>query len=230
MLRLAIVSFLLLFASIGFAQQPSAPVPSNLETFDALRNSTAKVRERAEQVSFNKTKKRQIDRLLNMISANTKKLNDTASLGTGATIPQEYLESLKLDAELLTTLAAGISNSSSTEDKVVDKLNQVNEDLEAKVVFSQMLMGAGLRLVEFIVTTKKDGKEIGGYEVYYVPLGWWDTPDKFRRADQPSSPAIMKLAPGNYLVWLKKGEMLTEKVPYTLGKEGSRKEVVFPIP
>lgn len=170
------------------------------------------------------------DTLLNDIVVAIAKIQETAKARASAPIPPEYLESLRLDAELLASAAAGASNSSAARKRMFEILRSVAEDLEAKVVFSEKLLGAGLRLVEFVVHTQKDGVESGGYEVWYVPRGWSDTPDKFRRSDQLSSPAIMNLAPGNYLVWLKKGDVATEKVTYTLGKDGSRKEIVFPIP
>jgi hypothetical protein len=228
--RVTILSLFILLCSSVFTQSQAPRSYKDDEVFESLRSSTISISKALGQTGFSKVERRTVNDLLDNIAANTRSLRETARRRKASTIPPEYLESLKLNAELLMSVAEELLNSSYSRTRVIAMLTHVAEDLSTKVIFSQRLMGAGLRLVEFVVHTKKDGKEHGGYEVWYVPRGWLDTPDKFRRSDYPSSPAIMKLAPGNYMVWLKKDKVTTEKVPYTLGKDGSRKTIVFPIP
>jgi hypothetical protein len=216
-------------SAIAFAQNQSQQPQSRLEVFNSLRNSALQIRDGLGRIGLSGSERRRADSLLDSIDTNASKVQAAAQSRRGAPVPEEYLRSLNLDAELM-SIARDLSHAKASRVKMLELLREVAEDLEAKVIFSQNVLGAGLRLIEFIVHTYKNGQEVGGYEVWYVPRGWSDTPDKFRIADQPSSPAIMNLAPGNYFVWLKKGKMATEKLVYTLGKDGSRKEVSFPIP
>lgn len=220
------LSLLILFSSICAAEYQSRQPLADQDVFKSLRKSTTEIRSSLKRIEFPKAKKREADELLDDIAKYTAKLQDAAH----SPIPSEYMESLKLEADLLMGVVIDLSDSNADEERVLGVLHAVAEDLELKVFSSQKLMGGGLRLIEFIVHTKKGEQEFGGYEVWYVPRGWDNTPDKFRIFDQLSSPAIIKLAPGNYLVWLKKGEITTKKLQFKLGEDGSRKEVDFPIP
>jgi len=226
----AYLSLLFCFCSSALIQSRVTQLREHHEIFDSLRSSATTAKEQLEAVELSKAQRSKVQELSESIVANIEQLDAIAHSRKTARISAEYLESLKLDSELLNYTSSNLSQGKDGADKAVTALNEVAEDLKTKVIFSQNQMGTGLRLVEFIVHTKKDETELGGYEVWYVPRGWSDTPDKFRRSDRTSSPAIMKLAPGNYLVWLKKGQLVTEKTGYTLGLEGSRKEIDFPIP
>lgn len=197
--------------------------------FDQSHSLVLKISDESKKLRLAKGR-RNLQLLLDRIDTGFAKIEKAARSQIDSKIPEEYFESLRLDLELLKGVAQKLSNSAPAFDGVLDSLSDVADDLEAKVAFSENALGAGFRLVDLIVHTKRDALEMGGYEVWYVPKGWSDTPAKFRVSDQPSSPAILKLAPGNYWIWLKKGEMSTQKLPYTLGRDGSRKEIDFPIP
>jgi hypothetical protein len=100
----------------------------------------------------------------------------------------------------------------------------VASDLEIKAAYIHSSRGTALRLVQVVVHTVKDSKELGGYEVWYVPKGWADDPGAFRRFGRLSSPTYTDLAPGNYLMWVQKGEVSAAKQTFSVGKQGKSRD------
>jgi len=75
------------------------------------------------------------------------------------------------------------------------------------------------QLIEVTVRAKQAGREVSDYEVWYVAKGWANVPDAFNRFDNLSSPSTKSLAPGNYFLWLRKGEEKTERQPFKFGDD-----------
>jgi len=150
-------------------------------------------------------------------------------------VPREYLESLSLDAELLKRLAKRDYNSESERTRLYDGLKEVESDLELKVTGPGRQGGAEVvRLVEILVHARKGDQDVGAYEVWYVPKGLLREPSRFKRFDRltdPSAPTSMKVAPGNYFIWLSKGSSLTDRKPVDIGVQGeARREIDVVVP
>ena len=71
------------------------------------------------------------------------------------------------------------------------------------------------------VHTKAGGKEIGGFEVYYVPRGLLDVKSAYERFPRQSSPTDEKtLCPGRYAIWACKKSFKGEAVTQGVGGRG----------
>jgi len=74
--------------------------------------------------------------------------------------------------------------------------------------------------VKVTVRTKKGGREITGYEVWYVAKGLIDFPKYHKRFDSLSSPTTLMLSAGAYFVWAKKDNKESGRVPMDIGGQG----------
>jgi hypothetical protein len=93
--------------------------------------------------------------------------------------------------------------------------------------------GDGLgKEIKVRVHTKAGGKEIGGFEVYYVPRGLLDVKsahDRFPRQSSPTDERI--LCPGRYAVWAKKKGFTGDPVIQGVGGHGeTHLEVDLEVP
>lgn len=118
----------------------------------------------------------------------------------------------------------------TVDEKLRKALNELADELNVKLTYSQTLKGEPAGLISVIVQTLKDDQEIGGYEVWYVTKGWADSKDHYQRFDTLSSPAIKDLPPGNYFIWTQKGIVKTEQQPFTFGTDGiSKREIQITV-
>lgn len=168
---------------------------------------------------------------LDSISENVKFLE--AVMNRGNTILPEYLEGVSLDAELLKKLAAQKSKTGLQRKNLYDGLKEVEADLTLKVTGPRTGSGEVVRVVEVRVRTKRGNHDVGGYQVWYVTKGWAKDTTKskpFDRLTDPSNPSSMKLAPGNYFIWLGK-KPVTDPQPVSIGAYGeTRREIEVPVP
>jgi hypothetical protein len=88
-------------------------------------------------------------------------------------------------------------------------------DLRAKVRFVEGSKGP-LRDVTVVAKTMRGKAEEGGFEVWYAPAGWPDTPSRYGRFPGISSPVNKLLGAGGYLMWT---------ATQTGGRKGERKPV-----
>lgn len=133
-----------------------------------------------------------------------------------------YQEALEMDAKLLESVI-----QEEKLETVLSKLREVRSSLGLKVRFAKSSKGSSFRLIQLLVKTVQGQLEVNDYEVWYVPRGWADVSDKYRRFDDLSSPAIKDLPAGNYLIWLQiTSKVVTERVPITLGEDGKSKRRV----
>jgi hypothetical protein len=113
-----------------------------------------------------------------------------------------------------------------------DALRDVNEDLRIKALYAASNPGLWDDLVDVSVNSKKGEVVVNGFEVQYVEKGWADSPDKWKRFPQVSSPAREQLAPGNYMMRLASLDPTTKKrvfqapVPQTVGGDGKSLKIV----
>ena len=82
------------------------------------------------------------------------------------------------------------------------------------------------------VHTKAGGKEIGGFEVYFVPRGLLDTKNAHDRFPRQSSPTDeTTLNPGRYAMWACRKGFTGEPVTLSVGGHGqTRIEVDLEVP
>ena len=148
-------------------------------------------------------------------------------LSPNAPQPERYLTNLSSYASFMQR----IIEKPLPERDMLRVIREIRLDFHAKAIFSKSSRGQPLRQIETIVNTMKDGKAaISGYEVWYVPKGLVDYSDEYRRFDNLSTPAIMPLPPGNYLIWASKGRWSSERRPLTLGNDGrSKRQYDLPV-
>jgi len=172
-----------------------------------------------------------IAELLDKITEHVKFLESVIT--SGKPIPKEYLESVSLDGELLKRLARKESKSEPERKRLYEGLKEVESDLALKITGKRGSSEVA-RVVQLLVHAKRGDQDVGAYEVWYVPRGWASDSSAFKRFDgltNPSNPPSMNLAPGNYFVWLSKGQPVTERQPVSIGVNGEAKreiDVVVP--
>jgi hypothetical protein len=134
-------------------------------------------------------------------------------------VPTQYLQHLQLDAELLGT----IEDMDNPNHRDIALIDTVASDLRVKSLFAssqKRLKANPFKLINVKAHTKKAGDEVSGCEVWYVPIGWADKPEKYQAFDQQSSPTDQMLPPSNYLMWAKKNSKTGDKKPVTVGNDG----------
>jgi hypothetical protein len=172
-----------------------------------------------------------ISRSLDSISENVKFLE--AVMTMAKPIPKEYLDGVALNAELLKKLAQQKSKTAPERKSLYDGLKEVESDLTLKVTGPRS-GGDVARVVEVFVHARKGAEAVGAYQVWYVTKGWAKDPSHskpFDRLTDLSSPSSMKLAPGNYFIWLSKDGLVTQRQPASLGENGESQRVIHvPVP
>lgn len=138
-----------------------------------------------------------------------------------------YLSSLRADNRQL-------SRAKKEKDaaKILAAVRDVALDLQIKADNCRH-SGDGLgKEIRVKVHTKADGREIGGYEVFYVSKGMFDVKSAHDRFPRQSSPTDEKiLCPGGYALWARKGGFTSEPVPMGIGGHGeTHLEVDIAVP
>lgn len=134
--------------------------------------------------------------------------------------PRRYRENLMTYSKLLLLVA----EHPSTTNRLEQQLNAVEQDFAIKEKFVASTVEEPLSQIEaVIITADKDNREKGGYEVWYVPKGLEDYSAEYRRFDNLSTPAIMFLPPGNYVIWASKENVTSARRALALGDDGRSK-------
>jgi hypothetical protein len=139
----------------------------------------------------------------------------------------EYLSALRADDRML-----GRIKKEKDEQKALSALRDVALDLQVKADNCRN-SGDGLgKEIKVKVHTKADEKEVGGYEVFYVPKGMFDVKSAHDRFPRQSSPTDEKiLCPGAYAMWVRKKTFTSEPVTLRIGGRGeTRLEVDLEVP
>lgn len=226
----ATLLFLLLVPSFNYGQTPPEPKVQTQAVFDSFRISLDGLTKRFGKKSPYGIKSR-IARSLESIRENVEFLEKVMT--PEKQIPTEYLEGVSLDAELLQKLAARKSTTAAQLKTLGQELKEVDSDLMIKVTGSRA-GGEIARVVEVFVHAKKGAQNVSAYQIWYVSKGWAKYPSHFKPFDRltdPSNPSSMKLAPGNYFIWLSKGQPVTSRQSADIGVNGeTRREIDVPIP
>ena len=218
------LSFLLVSA-LSHAQSPPKQQTPGREVFDSFHSSLKDLNKKFGNKSARPLDAR-IARSLETIASNVEFLEKV--MARGKPVPPEYLEGVVLDAELLKKLAAQKSGTLRDRKVLYAGLQEVDSDLAIKVAGPRS-GGDIARVVEVFVHAKKGADDVGAYQVWYVNKGWAKDPSRFKPFDRltdPSNPPSMKLAPGNYFIWLSKGTPVTERQPASIGENGESQRVI----
>lgn len=139
----------------------------------------------------------------------------------------DYLESLRGDLRLLYRV-----KKPKAGDVPLGILREAALDLQLKGDNCRS-SGDGLgKEIKVKVHTKAAGKEVGGFEVYYVPKGLLDVRSAHDRFPRQSSPTDEKiLCPGRYAVWACKKGFTGGPVTQGIGGHGeTHLEVDLEVP
>jgi hypothetical protein len=139
----------------------------------------------------------------------------------------DYLRSLQRANRLLDRIG-----KEKDDQKALGALRDVALDLQTKTDNCRHSADGLGREIKVKVHTKAAGKEIGGYEVYFVQKGMFDVKSAHDRFPQQSSPTNEKiLSPGGYAMWVRKKEFTGEPVTMRIGGRGeTHLEVDLEVP
>jgi hypothetical protein len=228
----ATVLAIVLLPSLVRPQIPSAQNTQQQDLFASFYHSLNEITENLGNKSGSLGGEANIHQLLNKITGNVKFLE--SMMTSDKPIPKEYLESLALDLELLKKYAAQKPKNRAEQEMLYEGLQEVDSDLTVKANHIKGGRGGGASLVQVLVRSKKDAQDVAGYEVWYVPKGWAADSLAFKRFDRltdASNPPEMNLAPGNYFLWLSKGQPLPGRQPISLGGDGkAKREIDLTVP
>jgi hypothetical protein len=139
----------------------------------------------------------------------------------------DYLRSLQRANRLLDR-----TGKEKDEQKALATLRDVALDLQIKTDNCRHSSDGLGKEIKVKVHTKAGGKEIGGYEVYFVQKGMFDVKSAHDRFPQQSSPTNEKiLTPGGYAMWVRKKAFMGEPVTMRIGGHGeTHLEVDLEVP
>jgi len=210
------------------AQEPADTVLSSDSIFASFAGSIARLRSRLPP-NFSEAFHQ-----VNQIDQSVRFLQQQIKSGDLVPVPDQYLKSLALDAEMLRTVANSNKTKSSAEKtSLLEALQLIASDLAIKVAHLEH-HNKGPALVEVTVRARTGGGEADDYEVWYVPKGWSNYSNAYKKFDQltnTSLPPKMFLAPGNYVIWLSRPPVRTAPKPVTIGGDGrARREIELLVP
>ena len=116
--------------------------------------------------------------------------------------------------------------------KALDNLREVALDMQLKADNCRHSADGLGKEIKVKVHTKADEKEIGGFEIFYVPKGMFTVKSAHERFPRQSSPTDEStLSPGRYMIWAHKNKFTSEPTTLSIGGHGETKlEVDIPVP
>ena len=138
-----------------------------------------------------------------------------------------YLVSLRADNRQLSSI-----KKEKDATKTLTAVRDVAFDLQIKADNCRNSADGLGKEIRVKVHTKADGKEIGGYEVFFVSKGMFDVKSAHDRFPRQSSPTDEKiLCPGGYKLWARKDKFTSEPVAMGIGGHGeTHLEVDLSVP
>lgn len=134
--------------------------------------------------------------------------------------PRIYQENL----ELFSRVMIAVAEHPPATDRLIDQLNSIERDLAIKRRYASSSRGEPLGQIQTVVyTVDTENQSKGGYEIWYVPKGLEDYNREYKRFDNLSTPAVISLPPGNYVLWTTKDTVTSDRRPLTLGDDGRSK-------
>lgn len=138
-----------------------------------------------------------------------------------------YLSSVRADNRQLSSL-----KKENDPEKVLAAVRDVAFDMQIKGDNCRHSADGLGKEIRVKIHTKAGGKEIGGYEVFYVSKGMFDVKSAHDRFPRQSSPTDEKiLCPGGYKLWVRKKDFSSEPVSMGIGGRGeTHLEVDLEVP
>jgi hypothetical protein len=139
----------------------------------------------------------------------------------------DYLAALHGDLRVLRRLKNGTDDRTS-----LGTLREVALDLQIKGDNCRSSADGLGKEIKVKVHTKAAGKEVGGFEIYYVPKGMLDmkrAQDRFARESSPTDEKVLN--PGRYAIWACKKGFTGDTATLSIGGHGeTRLEVDLEVP
>jgi hypothetical protein len=213
----------------GYASEPPYnPQPDYWREFDGVKASTEKLLNTIGATNL------EAGAFLQQIQTNSQFLHDKWNVWFGTHFRSQgyarddaYLASLKGDNWQL-----GKARKEKDAAKTLASLRVVAVDLQIKADNCRS-SGDGLgKEIKVKVHTKANGKEAGGYEVFFVSEVMFDVKSAHDRFPRQSSPTDEKiLCPGGYKLWARKNKFTSEPVAMGIGGHGETSlEVDLTVP
>ena len=128
----------------------------------------------------------------------------------------DYLHALRADNEQL-----GRLKKEKAPEKILPVLRDVAFDIQLKADNCRNSADGLGKEIRVKVHTKAGGKEVGGYEVFYVSKGMLEVKSAHDRFPRQSSPTDEKiLCPGGYAFWARKQNLTNAPVRLGIGGHG----------
>ena len=128
----------------------------------------------------------------------------------------DYLHALRADNEQL-----GRLKKEKAPEKILPVLRDVAFDIQLKADNCRNSADGLGKEIRVKVHTKANGKEVGGYEVFYVSKGMLEVKSAHDRFPRQSSPTDEKiLCPGGYAFWARKQNVTNAPVTLGIGGHG----------
>ena len=129
-----------------------------------------------------------------------------------------YLTTLRADDRRL-----GRLKKEKAPEKVLPVLREVAFDMQIKADNCRNSDDGLGKEIRVKVHTKAGGKEVGGYEVFFVSQGMFDVKSAHDRFPRQSSPTDEKiLCPGGYAFWARKQNVTNAPVMLGIGGHGEK--------
>jgi len=152
-----------------------------------------------------------------------------SELSKNRNVPRPYAESIAEDAAILQDIRKhGIIGQPQYE-----QIKAVNADLRIKADHAEMAPEAAFDTIEIVVHTRKNGQELGNYQIWYVKEAYRNDASKYQTFDRFSSPASRKMPPGKYLMWAQAtdgSKAMGEKTPKEFGDGQAKVETDLGAP
>lgn len=173
----------------------------------------------------------QFSDLVAQVNGDISRLKSKWEQANNHVVPPPYLQTLLFDSDLLEQAA-----HEPDFNRRLGLLTYVKDDLSLKNRQADRTVGAAGGLgasIRVTVRTTKNGGGVNGYLVRCNPKRFADLQrPMFVFNDETNPTTVMRLAPGNYEMWVEKpgGTRIASK-PVTIGGEGRTSEVVnFEVP
>jgi|ERR1700680_160083 hypothetical protein len=123
-------------------------------------------------------------------------------LSAGIAVPPAYADNVRQHE----TVLLGLGAQRPLSPRGLAKLQAVTADFHVKALHAQKVThgafaSGAFSPIQVRVHTYKQGKEKGGYEVWYVAAAYDDDTGRFQRFLRLSSPTSLPLTVGNYSMW-----------------------------
>ena len=148
-------------------------------------------------------------------------------------LPDSFTKLVREDIYSIGALADQVTVFKQPNEKELARARAAFDDLSFKSRWFSFYDNAASapQQIHVKVRTLKEGQEVQGWTVWYVPLGWEDDKAHTAEFDKPSSPTYQWMNPGRYKIWARrKGTIGVVKQVAVGDSRGTSKELDLEIP